>query len=125
LQAAIANKSRMHAPILVHMADLECRTNRFAAGLARVEVARPIMAERYPDDPWRMALLDNVKAECLTGQQRFSEADALVAASTPMLLKKWSPASLYGNDALGRAIRLYQLMGDAARVAKYRGIAAI
>jgi Tfp pilus assembly protein PilF len=125
LQAAIANKNRMHAPILVHTADLECRTNRFEAGLARVEEARPIMAARYPDDPWRIALLDNVKAECLTGQQRFSEADALVAGSTPVLLKKWNPASLYGNDALRRAIRLYQAMGDEERVAKYRRLAAI
>ena len=125
LQAAIANKNRMHAPILVHMADLECRTSRFEAGLARVEEARPIMAARYPDDPWRIALLDNVKAECLTGQQRFSEADALVAGSTPVLLKKWNPTSLYGNDALRRAIRLYQAMGDEERVAKYRRIAAI
>ena len=124
LQAAVTNKSRMHAPILVHIADLECRTNRYQDGLARVEVARPIMAARYPDDPWRIALLDNVKAECLTGLRRFAEADLLVAASTPVLLEKWSATSLYGNDALKRAIRLYQLTGDAARVAKYRRIAA-
>ncbi|HEY3653924.1 MAG TPA: tetratricopeptide repeat protein [Steroidobacteraceae bacterium] len=125
LQAAIANKNRMHAPILVDIADLECRTSRFEDGLTRIETARPIMAARYPDDPWRIALLDNVKAACLTGRQRLSEADALVAASMPVLLKKWSPTSLYGNDALRRAIRLYQLMGDAERVAKYRRIAAI
>ena len=123
LQAAIANKNRMHAPILVDIADLECRTGRFDAGLERVESARPIMAERYPDDPWRMALLENVKAECLTGKQRFSEADALITASVPVLLKKWPPSSLYGNDALRRAIRLYQSMGDPVRVAKYRRIA--
>ncbi len=91
LEAAIANKSRMHAPILVDIADLECRTNRFEEGLATVETARPMMAERYPDDPWRVALVDNVKAECLTGQRHFAEADALVTASTPILLKKWTP----------------------------------
>jgi tetratricopeptide (TPR) repeat protein len=124
LQAAIANKNRMHAPILVDMADLECRTGRFEQGLTRVEVARPIMAERYADDPWRVALLDNVKSECLTGLRRFPEADTLMAKSLPVLLKKWSPGSLYGADALGRAIKLYGLMGDAARLAKYRRIAA-
>jgi tetratricopeptide (TPR) repeat protein len=123
LDAAIANKSRMHAPILVDIADLECRTNRFEAGLATVETARPIMAERYPDDPWRVALVDNVKAECLTGQRHFAEADALVTASTPILLKKWAPTSLYGNDALRRAIRLYTDMGDPGRVTKYRRLA--
>ena len=123
LEAAIANKSRMHAPILVDIADLECRTNRFEEGLATVESARPIMAERYPDDPWRVALVDNVKAECLTGQRHFAEADALVTASTPILLKKWTPTSLYGNDALRRAMRLYTDMGDPGRVTKYRRLA--
>jgi hypothetical protein len=125
LQAAISNKSRMHAPILVDIADLECRTNRFGDGLARVESARPIISERYPDEPWRVAVLHSVKAECLTGRRRFAEADALIAASTPVLLKKWDPKSLYGNDALRRAIRLYQLMGDAGRVEQYRRLAAL
>ena len=120
LQAAIANKNRMHAPILVDIADLQCRTGRYDAGLETLESARPIMAQRYPDDPWRVALLDNVKAACLTGKQRFAEADALVETSVPVLLKRWPPASLYGYDALRRAIRLYQLMGDPVRVAKYR-----
>jgi len=41
LQAAIANKNRMHAPILVDMADLECRTSRFQDGLARLERRAP------------------------------------------------------------------------------------
>jgi hypothetical protein len=75
--------------------------------------------------PWRSALLDNVKAECLTGLRRFPEADALIAQSMPALMKKWSPGSLYGADALGRAVRLYQSMGDAARAAKYRRMAAM
>jgi hypothetical protein len=83
------------------------------------------MSQRYPDDPWRVALLDSVKAECLTGLQRFAEADALIGTSTPVLLKKWDPKSLYGNDALRRAIRLYQSMGDPERVEKYRRLAAL
>jgi hypothetical protein len=81
------------------------------------------MAKRYPDDPWRLALLDNVKAECLTGQQRLGEADALLSASMPVLLKKWRPSTLYGSDALRRAIRLYQAMGDTARTEEYRRLA--
>jgi len=40
------------------------------------------------------------------------------SASMPVLLKKWQPSSLYGSDALRRAIRLYQAMGDAARTEK-------
>ena len=123
LQAAIVNKSRMHAPILVDLADLECRTNRFRDGLARLEAARPIMAERYPNDPWRLALLDSVKAECLTGLRQYSDADALVSQGTPVILARWGPHTLYGHDVLRRAIRLYQLSGADARVAQYRRIA--
>src|SRR5262249_8699230 len=118
------NKNRMHAPILVDIADLACRRGHFDAGLASIEEARPIMAERYPDDPWRMALLDNVRAECLTGKGRYGEADALVNSSVPVLLKRRSPSSLYGNDALRRAIRLYQVTGDVAKTSKYRRLAA-
>jgi tetratricopeptide (TPR) repeat protein len=123
LQAAVATDHRLHAPILADLADLECRTGRFATGLQRVDVARPMMAKRYPDDAWRTALVDNIKAECLIGARRLSEADGLITASMPILLKRWQPASLYGTDALNRAIRLYQALGDNARVAQYRRLA--
>ena len=123
LQAAIVNKSRMHAPILLDLADLACRTKRFRDGLARVEEARPIMMERYPDDAWRLALLDSVKAECLTGLGQYADADPLVSRSTPVVLKRWGPRTLYGHDALRRAIHLYELSGADERVAHYQHIA--
>jgi len=60
----------------------------------------------------------------LDGLRRFPEADATHRREHAGADEKWSPGSLYGVDALGRAIRLYQLMGDAARAAKYRRITA-
>ncbi|MGB8693235.1 MAG: toll/interleukin-1 receptor domain-containing protein [Steroidobacteraceae bacterium] len=119
LQAAISDRQRLHGPILSDLADLECRTGRYRAGLMRLEEARPIVAARYPDDPWRSAHVDNVRAGCLAGVRRYAEASALMQSSLPVVLKKWPADTLFGHDALTRAIHLYTRAGDAAKVAQY------
>ena len=125
LTAAVLNKSRMHGPILTDLADLECRSGRYREGLARLDAARPILAQRYPDDPWRLAHLDNVSAGCLTRAQRYAEAEPLIASSMPVLLPKWPPDTLYGHDAVERSMRLYQLTGNQAKLSQYRRLAEL
>ena len=120
LKAAIINEHRLQAPILADLADLECRTGRAERGLQHLDEARPMMAERYPDDPWRIAHVDNVRAGCLTTLRRYREASELVESSAPVLLAKWPPSSLYGHDTLQRAARLYRRTGDDIRLAEYR-----
>jgi tetratricopeptide (TPR) repeat protein len=109
LHAAVINNHRTHAPILTDLADLECRTKRYEAGLARLEEARPIMAERYPDDPWRVALIDNVEGGCLMGLGRVNEAEPLLTRSAAIMLEKWQPNTLYGYDVKKRMARLQTL----------------
>ena len=123
LRSAIMNKHRLHGPILTDLADLECRTGRADAGLAHLAQAQPIVVARYPDDAWRLAQIDNVRAGCLTRQKRYPEAEPLVASSMPVLLKKWPPDTLYGHDALQRSIQLYQATGSQAKLAHYRLLA--
>jgi len=123
LKAAVLHNHRLHGPVLTDLADLKCRTGRYADGLKLLDEARPIVAERYPDDPWRTALVDNVRAGCLTGQRQFDEADRLFAASTPVLLKKWGSHGLYGYDSLQRAMRLYTLTHNEIKLAEYRSLA--
>ena len=123
LRAAVLHKHRLHGPILTDLADLECRTGRYAEGLKRLDEARPIVTARYPDDPWRAALVDNVRAGCLTGQRQFDEADRLLSSSTPALLAKWGAKRLYGYDALQRAMRLYTLTHNETKLAEYRSLA--
>jgi Tetratricopeptide repeat/TIR domain len=120
LRAAIVNKHRLHAPILADLADLECRTSRYERGLRHLEEARPMMAERYPDDPWRVAHVDSVRAGCLMGLKHYADARPLIESSMPALMSKWSPDSLYGHDALERATRLSQVTGDTLKLADYR-----
>jgi tetratricopeptide (TPR) repeat protein len=124
LQAAVADQQRLHGPILGDLADLECRSGRYRRALARLDQARPIVVARYADDPWRAAQVDNVRAGCLGGVQRYRAADALMQRSLPVILKKWPADTLFGHDALERAVRLYTRSGDAAKVAQYSALLA-
>lgn len=123
LSAAVVNKHRLHGPILTDLADLECRTGHVDRGLARLEEARPLVIESYPEEPWRAAHIDNVQAGCLTAARRYTDAAQLIETSDPIVLKKWPPSTLYGYDALQRTVRLYTLMGDTAKVSEYRRLA--
>jgi tetratricopeptide (TPR) repeat protein len=123
LSAAISNKHRLQGPILTDLADLECRTGRVDQGLARLDEARPLVIESYPEDPWRAAHVDNVRAGCLTAAKRYADAAQMIETSDPIVLKKWPPGTLYGHDALQRTMRLYSFMGDTAKLSAYRRLA--
>jgi tetratricopeptide (TPR) repeat protein len=118
LRAAVATKHRLEGPILTDLADLECRTRHFDEGLQRLQAARHIVADRYPEEPWRSALVDNVLAGCLARTGRAAEAESLVASSLPVLMNKWPVDSYYGYDAVQRAKHVYTLIGDRARLAE-------
>jgi tetratricopeptide (TPR) repeat protein len=122
LRAAVANNHRLHGPILTDMADLDCRNSRFDDGLKRLDEARPIVAARYPNDAWRTALIDNVRAGCLLGLKRIAEAEPLLAASTPVLLQKWGKDGLYGADAVQRGIRFYTQANNPTKLAEFRAL---
>ena len=118
LRAAVATKHRLEGPILTDLAGLECSTDRASAGLARLDAARPIVAERYPDEAWRVALVDNVRAGCLAQLGQATEAEPLIASSVPVLIEKWPADSYYGHDAMQRAMRVYTMTGNRTRLAE-------
>lgn len=124
LGAAVATKHRLEGPILTDLADLECRTRRTAMGLARLDRARPIVADRYPDDGWRVALVDSVRAGCLTDADNIAEAQRLTAGSLPVVLQKWPADSYYGHEALERAKRTYAVAGDRDKLAELARMAS-
>jgi tetratricopeptide (TPR) repeat protein len=125
LHAAVVNKHRLHGPILADLADLECRTGHADAGLARLALAQPIVAARYPDEAWRLAQIQNVQAGCLTRAKRYQEAEPLIVVSMPVLLPKWPPDTLYGHDAVQRSVQLYQLTGNPVKLSQYRRLAEL
>ena len=120
LKIAATADHRLRGPILTTIADLHCRSGRSSLGLPRLDEARPILADRYPDDRWRLAYVDNVRASCLTSMKQYDAADALIQSSLPAVLEKWPPDTVFGHESLERAIRLYTLTGDAAKASSYR-----
>ncbi len=108
LTAAELHKHRNLAPIMVDLADVRCASGAANDGLALIERARPIMTKTYPKDPWRLAWLDTIRAECLLSKGHRSAARELLETTHPVIAKRWSPDSLYGDRAtelLSRATR--------------------
>ena len=124
LHVAVGHDHPLQGPIMVYQADLYCHTHRASEGLARAEEARPIIVARYPDDPWRIGYLDNVRAGCLAGLRRYPEAEAIISASTAAVLKKWPPNTFYGHAAIERTMQLYTHTGNQAKQAEYGSLLA-
>jgi tetratricopeptide (TPR) repeat protein len=116
LRTAVATRHRLEGPILTDLSDLECRTGRWEAGLARLGQARSIVAARYPEEEWRVAHVDSVRAGCLAGLNRAADAEALIVTSTPVLLERWPADTCYGHDAVERATRVYRMTGNSAKL---------
>lgn len=120
LRAAVANDHRLRGVVLTDLANVECSDNKPDKGLQRLAEARTIVAARYPDDPWRLAWVDNVRGGCLLKQRRLAEAEQLLAPSTKVLLERWQPDTLYGHEAVNRMLDLYGMMGDERRLTQFR-----
>ncbi|WP_293900973.1 toll/interleukin-1 receptor domain-containing protein [Phenylobacterium sp.] len=106
LMAAKVHRHRNLAPIMTDLADLLCEQGRPAEAATLLRDALPIMAETYPDDPWRLAWVDNVQGGCLLKQGRLAEAQKLLKSSDPALAKRWSENTLYGAAFRERERRL-------------------
>ena len=122
LAIAVQHKHPLQGPIRIYQADLQCRMQHPRQALPLLDAARAQTAANYPDDAWRPALADSVRADCLGKLQRWREAEALIASSTPLILKKWPAATMFGHDALERALRVYTHSGDSAKVATYQAM---
>lgn len=103
LTAAQLHGTRLVAPIMVDLADLECRRRDYSAALNLLVRAGPIMKAQYPSDPWRSAWVENTRGACLlrSGDQ---SGRPLVRASAPAVLKRWNPASMYGFEVQQRLL---------------------
>lgn len=124
LKAAVANQqSAIEGMILTYLADLQCRAGHYDSGLARLDASRPLLAKGYPDDPWRTAYADNVRAGCLTGPKRYPEAQELIETSLPVVLARWPATTLYGRASLERAKLLFTRTANTAKLAELADLA--
>lgn len=120
LRSAAQTGHRLRGPILTDWAELDCRRGRTEAADARLAEARPLIAERYPDEPWREALVDSVAAECALRRGKTADAERLLRGSNAALLAKWPPETLYGYDVVQRNTKLYELTRRPEKLEEFR-----
>lgn len=120
LRAARANKHRLLGPVLVDLARMDCQSRRFDAGMAKLAEARPLMRERYPDDPWRSAIVDSVEGECWLERGDNGKAAPLLVGSADAMLAKWQPTEMYGYETVRRMMRLYAATSEGSELARYQ-----
>jgi tetratricopeptide (TPR) repeat protein len=98
LQVARRTRHQYLGPILADTAALECATGHRLAGLRYLDEAKPLVAENFQGQPWRSAWLENVRGECLLGDNR-TAGQALIRHSSPVILKRWNRDTLFGFEA--------------------------
>ena len=106
LLAADTHKHRNRGPILTDLASIHCRRGDFARATAMLDRAEPLMRADYPDDPWRLAWVENTRGDCLRRQGRTAEARRLLRQSASAISARWPADSLYGAEARQRMARI-------------------
>ena len=102
LRIARANEMPKEVELLIDRADLECASGDVAAGRSLTAAARRALARFGQDEPWRAARIDSVAGGCLIAARNRANAAALIRASTPVVIARWGPDSLFGRAAAAR-----------------------
>lgn len=97
LTVATVLKQRNRAPAMTDLADALCAQGKYAEALPLLDQARPLMASTYPDDPWRVTWVDDVRGACLMRSGRRAEGAALVLGSRDAMMARWPAGSYYGE----------------------------
>jgi len=97
LNVARVHKHRNLGPILANLAEVVCDGGDYRTGFTLLDESRKLMAENYPDDPWRVAWAGVVRGRCLIASGDKRKAAAIVAASRRAISERWPDDSLYGS----------------------------
>lgn len=119
-ELAASINHRYWGPLLVDLADISCSTHREADGLARLSESEPKIRSVYPDEPWRMALLESVKGGCLSAAGRSAETERILLDSYAVVAARWGNEGLFTNEARRRVAQYYERIGNMESAARYR-----
>jgi len=119
---AVRRGHRMLGPILVNEADLRCATGRVDGSIALLDQAADKIRATYPDDPWRLAILDSVRGQCLSRAGDIQAGEQLLLESLPIIEGRWGKDALFTYDARARIAAHYQRIGNSAAAKRYRAV---
>lgn len=102
---AIAEKQNhwMRDQVLTNLADVYAKTGRASQAEALLIRARALLEEQYPldempDEAWRYALQDAVRASAYSSERRFGEAEALLDKALPVIRARFGEQRYYSKD---------------------------
>jgi tetratricopeptide (TPR) repeat protein len=99
---AALHRHRLRGPILVDEADVKCASGRAQSALGLLEEAEPLIASTYPDEPWRLAIAQNVLGYCLRAAGKVGAGNALMRSSLPAIDARWGADALFSRAARAR-----------------------
>ncbi len=115
--------------VLLNTAELQARQGDVTAARAALTEARAVLAEQYPLDQmpaeaWRYALHDRVMALILTREREFEAAERLLAASLPVIEKRFGTGRFYTRSMHDAFAGLYREWGRQALATRHQQAAA-
>ncbi|HEY0404845.1 MAG TPA: serine/threonine-protein kinase [Pyrinomonadaceae bacterium] len=98
------------------------KTGKSREGESFLREALRLRVESLPKEHFWIALANDALGECLTTQQRFTEAEPLLAESYAALNSRLGLQDPRTVEALRRLTRLYQAWGKPEQAAHYRAL---
>jgi tetratricopeptide (TPR) repeat protein len=111
---------RMWGPILVNETDLRCAGGDTDGFVERLDQAALRIRKSYPNDPWRMAILESVRGLCLSFSGNREEGERLLLASLPVIEARWGKDALFTYDARRRLATHYERANNPSLAKRYR-----
>ena len=110
------------ARVLSDLAMLLAARGKHAAGETEMRRALAILERSLPAGDWRRARAASVLAVCLTGLERFEEAESLLLASYPALRDQLGASAPETLESLERLAELYDAWGRENKAAEARAL---
>lgn len=96
------------------------RERRYDDAAAAYRESEHILAARFGDDSWQAATSRSLLSAVLIDEGRYREAEPLAVGSYRIILDAYGAEHGRTRAALGRVIRVYEALGDSAKVREYR-----
>lgn len=124
LRIAELQKHWMLDQVLTNLADLYARTGRAKEAAPLLDRARTLLEEQYPlkempDEAWRYALQDSVRASVYTAEKNYPDAEKLLVASLPVIEARFGAQRFYTTTTHQRLVDLYRAWGKPKLAARY------
>ena len=103
-----------------NLGGLLMAAGRFSEAEAAFRESERIQGGNFPDDSWQVATARTLLGNCLIEQGRYEEGEPLLLRSYEIIQAEFGDTHGRTRAALGRVVRLYELLGRSQEAEEYR-----